>query len=146
MYLSDNISLTNSGSNVTCGLVSKGNLVFPYWYQTMPAAAQMQCAMLAQGGQLIAESPPTIYKYNTTTKAWTDTYTTTIPMKTSLNVNGGTAMYLTSALSNGFTQRNFSYDPRLMNNPPPLYPQLASGDLKIDTWDESATRTVAPTP
>jgi len=147
MYLADHITLTNPNSNVTCGLISKGNLIFPYWYQTMPEAVQMQAAMLAQGGKLNAENPPTVKKYNTTTKDWTDTlftstsssYTnyTYCPMNTSLNVNGGTAMFVASSLSNGFTQRNFNYDPRLMSNPPPMYPQLTGGELKVDTWAES---------
>ncbi len=39
--------------------------------------------------------------------------------------------------SAGYDTRNFEMDPRLIDNPPPLYPQIRDGSLRVDTWLEN---------
>jgi hypothetical protein len=154
IYIPDDLVLTTEDSNVTCGLVAASDIVFPYWYQTMPTDLYVRAALLGQGGTIVGESAPpsamqaspyntySIMSYvtNTTTPSksgWTGQYSGTIPKKTSCNVNGATAMLNNSGLSVAFLYRNFAHDPRLQNNPPPLYPQIRDGSLRVDTWLEN---------
>ncbi|NTU71097.1 MAG: hypothetical protein HGB10_04680 [Coriobacteriia bacterium] len=137
VYCPGNITPTTSGANVTCGLVAQLQVLFPWWYQTMPDDQMVQAACLSQTAGVGPEAPSGLKKYNTTTKAWTDTLTLgSSDYKNSVTLKGARAMVQMIGFSSGYTIRNFDRDPVLANNPPPLYPKLTGESLQIDTWQE----------
>jgi hypothetical protein len=136
-----NLVPTVSGANTTCGLVAQLEVLFPYWYETMPNDQIVQAALLSQTMGVGPDAPSGLKKWtwtkNVSTGVWSwvsSTYTP--PYKNSVTLKGARAMKVMIGFSAGYTTRNFDKDPVLANNPPPLYPKLAGGGLKIDTWSE----------
>lgn len=48
----------------------------------------------------------------------------------------GFAVYSGNTVISGFREREYTYDPRLDFDPPPMYPQIKDGSLKVNTWIE----------
>jgi hypothetical protein len=51
----------------------------------------------------------------------------------------GTVDKFTGQPVSGFRQNDYTYDQRLNLYPPPMYPMIRDGSLKIDTWVEDRT-------
>ncbi len=129
---------TNPSSTVTCGLVAGGQVLFPWWYGTMPDDQVVQAATLSQTAGVGPDAPSGLKQYNTTTGTWSSSYTMgSADYKSSVTLKGGRAMVQMIGFSAGYDTRNFEMDPRLIDNPPPLYPQIRDGSLRVDTWLEN---------
>ncbi len=138
-----NIVPTNSGATVTCGLVAQGDILFPYWYETMPQNQIVQTALLSQNGGVGPDDPPDIkywkatYNYPTSRKWGMKEYSYTPPLKDSVTIKGSRAMKRMLGFSSGYEVRNFDKDPVLANNPPPLYPKLQGAGVGVTTWTQN---------
>jgi hypothetical protein len=129
---------TNPSSTVTCGLVAGGQVLFPWWYGTMPDNQVVQAATLSQTAGVGPDAPSGLTQYNTSTGTWSSSYTMgSADYKSSVTLKGGRAMVQMIGFSAGYDTRNFEMDPRLIDNPPPLYPQIRDGSLRVDTWLEN---------
>ena len=145
IYCPANLVPANNVDNLTCGLVAEGQILFPWWYDTMPDNQLVQAALLSRTAGVGPDAPSGLKKYNTSTKGWTDTLTlTTSDYKSSVTIKGARAMVQMIGFSSGYTIRNFDKDPVLANNPPPLYPKLPGDGLMVSTWTERAWNPGAP--
>lgn len=118
----DLIQATYADRPFTCGLIAGNEVLVMSWYAGMPTNMIIEAAMLAQTGSVRAElvSPKT---------------------KSSLVINGSMADYkmggfVYSDNSAGFLSRSYTYSQRLNIYPPPFYPRVRTGALKVSTWVE----------
>ena len=69
-----NLVPTNANSNATCGLVAQLEVLFPYWYETMPDNQIVQAALLSLTAGVGPDAPSGLltwtWKRNTTTGVW----------------------------------------------------------------------------
>ena len=141
MYCADNVTPSNSAANYTCGLASVTNMLFPFWYTTMPDQQTVQAATLCRDGGIGPDDGGglTFYKqtYNTTSKTWSGWISTsyTPALKGKITLKGARAMNNMIGFSNGYDIRQFDMDPNLATNPPPKYPTIPGG-LHVETWNE----------
>ncbi len=166
IVVSQNLVQTVSGSNATCGLVCTEDILFPWWYDTMPDNQIVQAALLSQNGG-VGPSDGTYGSDGTpgpsgaadftaggaTLLKWTWTKTSNSPLpngtwewksstftptnkKSSVTLKGARAMRRMLGFSSGYDVRNFDKDPVLAANPPPLYPRLPGKQLGMSTWTE----------
>jgi len=132
-----NLECSSTSPRATCGLVAGGDVAFPHWYDSMPADLYVQAAMLSQNGFVNIDQPspygsqryfPQYWKYR-------DTYSS--HKKNSINLIGSRAMdNMGSGLAQGFVIRNSEPDPRLYDDPPPMYPNVQGEELKVMSWNE----------
>lgn len=124
IYVADNLT-TSSTNRFTCGLVAQRSIVVPSWYPSLPNVMTLQAAMLAQTGNIYGDYRSGITKSKITIKG-----------SMSYSTYGYFALYSGNTVTAGFRQRDYLYDPRLELYPPPYYPQLRDGSLKVSTWVE----------
>jgi len=138
-----NLVPTVAGATVTCGLVAQKDVLFPFWYQSMPNDQIVQAALLSQTAGVGPDNPTTselltwTWTKNTTTGVWywkSSNYNA--PNKHSVTIKGARAMVQMIGFSSGYDFRYFDKDPILANNPPPLYPRLPGEALGIGSWQE----------
>jgi hypothetical protein len=112
------------------GIVAKNSILIPVWYNTPSAATSwtVQAALLAQSGSCQAE-----FANSSQPRKFADC----------INFYGSRCYYANGGFvdSNippayGFLARNYIFDPGLDNYPPPSYPVLHDGSLKIVSWVE----------
>lgn len=147
IYIPGNFLPSPRTSNYTAGLVTPGYIYFPYWCASVPALHEVQCALMSQGNKVGAQWTGTGAGYANTqaysSGSWRST--TIRPATKTLDFDGsfsmvkqqGFVMNEGSSSSQGYAARNYSGDGRLMANPPPLYPQIPGGHLRVDTWLEN---------
>lgn len=132
----DNLECASTSPKATCGLVAGGDIAFPHWYDSMPDDLYVQAAMLSQNGFVNLDRPrtsgttyyPSYWKYASTYSSH---------KKNSINLVGSRAMdNMGAGLAQGFIIRNSSPDPRLYDDPPPMYPNVQGEELKIMSWNE----------
>ena len=148
IYIPGNFAPTNPALNFTAGLVTPGYIYFPYWCDSVPSTHRVQCALLSQANMIGAQwtggtgtgyAPTQTYSSR---NGWQSAAIT--PAGKSLDYDGSFAMVKQqgfvmnegSSNSQGYSSRSYSGDERLIMNPPPLYPQMPGGDLRVDTWLE----------
>jgi hypothetical protein len=150
IYLYDDLLLGATDTNYTCGLIAANNVVFPYWSDLMPSEITIQGAALAQSGTFVPEASPTsgttqywAWVTSPTPAKWTlksfdakNNLSWSPAKKNRVTFKGSAGMSGNSSLSAGFNYRDFYYDPRLTNNPPPMYPRDKNKAVQIDTWIE----------
>lgn len=124
IYVADNLT-TATNNRFTCGLVAQRSIIVPTWYPSLPTVMSLQAAMLAQNGTIYGDYRSGITKSKIT-----------ITGSMSYNTYGYFALYSGNVVIAGFNQRAYNYDPRLEIYPPPYYPQLRDGSLKVSTWVE----------
>lgn len=125
IYVADSLSPTQPNRPFTCGLVAQRSIIVPTWYPTMPQVMELDAAMLAQTGTIYGD-----YRSGVTRSK------ITIQGSMSYNTYGYFALYSGNTVTAGFRQRDYNYDPRLELYPPPYYPMLRDGSLKVSTWVE----------
>jgi len=134
IYISDSIILgSGTTDKVTCGLIAENSVWIPAWSSkfnaakttgAMSADLTIQAALLAQNGACTTPAVPSLTPTNQT--AYTHT----------LLITGALASHNTPSWDSHITTRNYWYDPRLMNNPPPGYPKTG-GVITIASWLEN---------
>jgi hypothetical protein len=102
-----------SNHTKSLGLIAYDSIIMPASWSSLPTNLTIQCAMLAQTGQITSESGS----------------------KASITLRGSMASYLTPSMTQGFTTRYYYYDGQLDFFPPPKYP--STGDkLHFKSWIE----------
>lgn len=130
IYIPNNFAPSNMGSTVTGGLIARGNIIVPCWYSSVPQQMTLTAAMLSQSGRIYADTKVGVFRDQITITG-SETY---------YDANGG--FVVVDSNSNavaGFRNRVYTYDQRLDDYPPPKYPIIQDGSLKVDTWIEDNT-------
>lgn len=132
IYVPNNYAPADLNSTVTGGLIAKGNIIVPAWYASVPQQMSLTAAMLSQSGRIYADTKLGVFRTSITITG-SETY---------YDANGGfvTVDSNGTALA-GFLARTYNYDQRLDSFPPPKYPVIQDGSLKVDTWVEDNTQT-----
>ncbi len=125
IYIPGNITLRNANDPFTLGLISDTSVIVKYGYTGFPTDCTIQACMVARQGSV---------------KADLDTYPNTlrhsITIKGSMAYRqfGGFALVSGGRDVAGFDERTYSYDQRADTNPPPMFPVVRDGTLKVATW------------
>lgn len=125
IYVDGDLAPTDINSTDTCGLVAQRNIVVPSWYPNLPTNMTLTAAMLAQTGSIYGDY------HNGVTKN-----KITITGSMAYSDYGYFALYSGNTVVAGFKARSYNYDPRLEIEPPPSYPRLRDGSLRVSTWLE----------
>lgn len=125
IYIPDNLQASNPSGSATLGLVAQNNIIVPSWYPNLPQPMTVSAAMLAQTGSIYGDLQSGITKSG-------------ITINGSMAYKGYSyfAQYSGSTVTAGFRSRSYRYDSRLDVEPPPMYPQIRDGSLKVSTWIE----------
>lgn len=124
-YIINNFKPTNPTSRNTAGLIAKRNNIVPTGFDSVPQDMVLTAALLSQEGS-----------------TYGDLSTSTI--KNSIVITGSNSYYTYgyfvqmsgSTVLRGFRTRTYQYDQRLDLFPPPRYPVIHDGSLKLNTWVE----------
>lgn len=125
IYVPENLRPTSMNSKATAGLVAQRNIVVPTWYPSVPNDMTLTAALLAQTGTVYGDLSQHVLKDRIT-----------ITGSSSYFTYGYFAQVSGSTVIRGWRQRVYTYDQRLDDYPPPRYPVLHDGSLKVDTWME----------
>lgn len=125
IYVCNHLQPTSLDSDYTCGLVASQHVVVPTWYPSLPTNLTLTAAMLAQNGSIYGD-----YQSGVTKNSITITGSMAYAEYGYFAVSSG------STVTAGFKQRVYSYDYRLETEPPPYFPRLRDGSLKVKTWFE----------
>jgi type II secretory pathway pseudopilin PulG len=125
IYVPENLRPTDANSIITCGLVAQRNIIVPTWYASVPNDMTLTAAMLAQTGSIYGDLKDGYLKNSITITGSSSYYTYGYFVRT---VSGSPVA--------GFRTRTYTYDDRLDLFPPPKYPVVHDGSLKINTWIE----------
>ena len=123
IYVPNNYVPADMNSRVTAGLVARRNIIVPTFYTSVPTSMTLTAALLAQTGTVYGDlSTPTL--------------------KDHMTINGSNAYstygyFVRSDLSRGWSTRTYTYDRRLDLYPPPRFPIVHEGSLKVNTWMEN---------
>jgi hypothetical protein len=130
IYIPNNYGPANLNSTVTGGLIAQSDIIVPCWYASVPQQMTLTAALLAETGRVTADMQMGVFR-NQITITGSETY---------FDANGGfvTVDGNGNALA-GFRSRTYTYDQRLDNYPPPKYPVIEDGSLKVATWIEDKT-------
>lgn len=131
IYLIGDYTPSDPLSTVTSGLIAKNNIIVPSWYRSVKDAMTINAALLAQSGRIYADIKQGV-------------------IRSRINVSGALSYYdsggvfgtvdkFTGQPISGFRQNVYTYDQRLNLYPPPMYPVIRDGSLKVDTWIEDKT-------
>lgn len=124
IYIHGDIVPTEAGRPFTCGLIAYNDVRVMSWYPVtawFPTNVTIQAAMLGQDGGVGADFK-TGYIRNSVTIIGSRAFSEQIGFISGTNT--------------GFRYRTYTYDPRLEIEPPPYYPRLRDGSLKVRTWYE----------
>jgi hypothetical protein len=128
IYLIGDYVPSDTASTVTSGLIAKNNIIVPSWYGR--ADMNINAALLSQSGRIYADIKQGFIRERINiTGSLTYAYSGGV---------FGTVDKFTGQPVSGFRQNVYTYDQRLNLYPPPLYPVIRDGSLKIDTWIESS--------
>ena len=122
IMLTQDITPTDPTSRFTCGLVAQSNIWIPIEYpiSELPDQLTIQAALMAIDGHC-GVAPGS-------------------SLRTRFTFTGSRTFRLTSGLLNGngsgFANRLYDYDERLNIFPPPKFPVIHNGELKVTTWQE----------
>lgn len=125
IYIPLNLVPSNPTGTSTCGLIAAGSIIVPTWYPSIPVDMAVTAAMLAQSGAIYGDLRDGVI-----------TNKITITGSMAYRTYGYFAQYSGSTVTAGFRTRVYQYDQRLDLNPPPLYPQIKDGSLKVTIWNE----------
>lgn len=132
IYVPNNYVPSDPNSIVTGGLIAKGNIIVPCWYASVPQAMSLTAAMLSQSGRIYADTKQGVFR-NSIVIIGSETY---------YDANGGFVVVNSYGQPTaGFLTRTYTYDQRLDDFPPPKYPVIQDGSLKVATWIEDRTPT-----
>ena len=93
----------------------------------------LNAAMLSQSGRIYADTKLGVFR-DSITITGSETYFDSNGGFVTVDGNGNQVA--------GFKARTYNYDQRLDDYPPPKYPVIHDGSLKVNTWIEEATSTV----
>jgi hypothetical protein len=118
-------------STATSGLIARDNIIVPSWFRGVHETMSINAALLAQSGRIYADIKQGLIRERINVTGSLSYF----------NSGGvfGTVDKFTGQPVSGFRQNDYTYDQRLNLYPPPMYPMIRDGSLKIDTWVEDRT-------
>lgn len=125
IYIPEDFKPVDLNSVHTAGLIAQRNIIVPSWYASVPNDMKLTAAMLAQTGSIYGDLKDGYIK-NSITITGSSSYFT---YGYFVSMSGSTVLA-------GFRSRTYSYDDRLDLYPPPKYPVVHDGSLKVNTWVE----------
>jgi hypothetical protein len=126
IYVPDNYGPADIGSRVTGGLVARRNIIVPTFYASVPTSMTLTAALLAQTGTVFGDLSTSTLKNHMTING-SNAYST---YGYFVQMSGSTPI-------RGWRTRDYKYDPRLDLYPPPRFPIIHEGSLKVNTWMEN---------
>lgn len=128
IYVKGHIMPSDEGRPFTCGLIAENSILVPSWYPTqyLPTDLDVQAALLALNGGIEAE-------YVTGQVRNSVHFKGAMAYRT---FSGFALSYTNGTVAAGYNARTYEYDKRLEIEPPPYYPRLRDGSLKVSTWFE----------
>lgn len=128
VYLTGSYQQSSIDSTATSGVIAGGNIIVPSWYKKVNEVMDINAALLSQSGRIYADIKQGVIRER-------------------INISGSMAYYhsggefgtvdkFTGQPVSGFRTNVYTYDQRLDEYPPPLYPVIYDGELKVDTWIE----------
>lgn len=128
MYIIGDYQPSDPNSTATSGLIANGNIIVPAWYKSVKDTMSIDAALLSATGRVYADIKQGV-------------------IRSRINITGSISAYdsggtwgsydkFTGQPIAGFRQNVYNYDPRLSQYPPPMYPVVMDGSLKVDTWVE----------
>ncbi len=123
IYIVDNYEPANLNSTATSGLIGAQNVVVPTTFTSVPTIMRVTASLLAQNGQV----------YGTCISGVANNRKSKITILGSIGCKD--FPYFESG-GVGWASRLYDYDERLDIDPPPMFPQIRDGSLKISTWNE----------
>jgi hypothetical protein len=130
IYIPNNYGPAAMNSTVTGGLIAASDIIVPCWYASVPQQMTLTAALLAVNGRVTADMEMGVFR-NQITITGSETYSDANGGFVTVDGNG-------NALA-GFRSRTYTYDQRLDDYPPPKYPVIEDGSLKVETWVEDNT-------
>jgi hypothetical protein len=122
VFIDDNLVPDDISSDHVCGIVSKGDISITECANDSPNNYIVTAAMLSTDGAIHADWITNVHKDH-------------------FQLNGSIAQwqagYFLSGSSTGFLSRDYWFDARLYTTPPPLFPPLGDGTLKVNSWVEN---------
>jgi hypothetical protein len=130
MRVNGNIEPSDETRPFTCGLIAEDNINVPSWYPitaAFPTDVVLQAALLSQTGTVQAEMKTGVFRNSIHIKG-----------SNAYQDQGGFVSVSGTTQVAGFRSRLYEYDRRLEVEPPPMYPRLRDGTLRVSTWFEGA--------
>lgn len=130
MRINGNIEPSDETRPFTCGLIAQDNINVPSWYPitaVFPTDVVLQAALLSQTGTVQAEMQTGVFRNSIHIKG-----------SNAYQDQGGFVSVSGTKQVAGFRSRLYEYDRRLEVEPPPMYPRLRDGTLRVSTWFEGA--------
>jgi len=121
VYLWNNLVPDDAASDHVCGIVAKGDVSVPSEYDTMPTNLTVQSAILTTMGSMHADM----------VSGQTKNHFQFTGARAQMDDGGFTST------NEGFDSRDYWYDQRLNMTPPPNFPPLGDGSLKVQSWVEN---------
>jgi len=130
ILICQNLTATNLTAKKTCGLIASKNVWIPdsYPLSELPRDITIQAALVAMTGQCGAYLSGANPRMRGTAK-FLGSRAYKLPCGLVMVDGSGTELY-------GFDTRTYDYDANLDSNPPPMFPVIHTGSLKVVTWTE----------
>lgn len=128
IYLTGDYQPATADSAATSGLIAKDNIIVPGWYKSVNDYMTVNAALLAQSGRIYADIKQGVIRSRITLIGSLSAYES--------GGDFGTVDKFTGQPVAGFRSNAYQYDQRLMQTPPPMYPLVQDGSLKVETWIE----------
>jgi hypothetical protein len=126
IYVTNNLTLKDPAQTYTCGLIADSDVLLPIAFTGFPTDMTLQACLLARQGTIKPYPDTGSTVKNSLTIFGSESYAQKGWMAMS---SGGTIVY-------GFLERTYNYDGRANDNPPPGFPVIHDGSLRISTWVE----------
>ncbi len=127
IYITGDYGPSDSNSTVTSALIANGSIIVPSWFKATKDTMTADAALLSVTGAIYADIKRGV------TRSMIDI----TGSLASYDSAGSFVSYNTSGDPiAGFKQAVYAYDQRLNVYPPPMYPVVQDGSLKVDTWIE----------
>ncbi|MGV8082439.1 MAG: hypothetical protein AB2L09_02225 [Coriobacteriia bacterium] len=111
IYVTNNL-VRASGTTAVCGLIAQGDIRVAAW---APSNMTVNAALLSQGADLTTDS------FNGS--------------RNQLTILGSRAALHAVNMQGNYNTRTYTYDTQLRKTPPPSFPVIGTGELKIVTWN-----------
>lgn len=130
ILICQNITATTPSLKKTCGLIAAKNVWIPdsYSLTEMPTDLTIQAALVAMTGKCGA--------YLSGVNPRLRTRATFLGSRAYKLPSGAVAVDGSGRELYGFSNRTYTYDANLDSNPPPMFPVIHAGSLKVVTWTE----------
>jgi len=130
IYITADYLPSDANSTVTSGLIAHGSVVIPSFSKNMKDYLNVNAALIAATGSI----------YSASNSGTTRSRITIVGAMAFARSADSIPGYKTNGQAiPGFRDNQWTYDQRLNQYPPPMYPVIIDSTLKVDTWLEDTT-------